>query len=342
MMRVTPLRSWLLLALLAGAVAAAADQPAAHNDDEPHAGGAPAAQRDDDDADQGAGKSEPLALTAAQQEAVGIRIDHPLPLRGAPPIAAYGTVLDPALLVADAGRVASTQAAARAAGADAARAERLYHDEAQASLKTLQAAQAQSVEAEAQARAAAMSFRLQWGPLAELAPAQRRALLESLSRGQQVLLRADVPGYSTSSALEPRALVTVDGMNVAARVLGPMPRSPAQSAGWLLTVEHGPQGLGPGTRAPVELRGAATVTGLLVPAGALLYAEQGAYVYRQQRAAGDTFHYVPVPVKPLARVGAAWLVAGLSRADPIVVQGAGVLWSLQGISGFSAAEEEHD
>ncbi len=198
------------------------------------------------------------------------------------------------------------------------------------------------MEAEAQARAAAMSFRLQWGPLADLAPAQRRALLESLSHGQQVLLRADVPGYSIGSALEPRALVTVDGMNVAARVLGPMPRSQAQSAGWLLTVEHGPPGLGPGTRAAVELRGAAAVAGLLVPAAALLYAEQGAYVYRQERAAADTFHYQPVPVKPLARVGTAWLVTGLSRADPIVVQGAGVLWSLQGISSFSAAEEEHD
>jgi hypothetical protein len=49
-----------------------------------------------------------------------------------------------------------------------------------------------------------------------------------------------------------------------------------------------------------------------------------------------------VPVKPLTRVGSAWLVEGLNRADPIVVQGAGVLWSLQGISSFSAAEEEHD
>jgi len=342
MMRGTPLLSCLLLALLAGAAAAAADKPAAHDDDEPHPNSTAAAPRDDDDADRGAQKSEPLALTAAQQDAVGIRIDHPLPLRGAPPIAAYGTVLDPGLLVADAGRVASTQAAAQAAGADAARVERLYHDDAQASLKTLQAAQAQSVEAEAQARAAAMSFRLQWGPLADLAPAQRRALLESLSHGQQVLLRADVPGYSIGGALEPRALVTVDGMNVAARVLGPMPRSQAQSAGWLLTVEHGPPGLGPGTRAAVELRGAAAVAGLLVPAAALLYAEQGAYVYRQERAAADTFHYQPVPVKPLARVGTAWLVTGLSRADPIVVQGAGVLWSLQGISSFSAAEEEHD
>jgi hypothetical protein len=41
-------------------------------------------------------------------------------------------------------------------------------------------------------------------------------------------------------------------------------------------------------------------------------------------------------------VGSAWLVEGLARTDAVVVQGAGVLWSLQGISSFSAAEEEHD
>jgi hypothetical protein len=41
-------------------------------------------------------------------------------------------------------------------------------------------------------------------------------------------------------------------------------------------------------------------------------------------------------------VGPAWLVDGLERADQVVVQGAGVLWSLQGIASFSAAEEEHD
>ena len=44
----------------------------------------------------------------------------------------------------------------------------------------------------------------------------------------------------------------------------------------------------------------------------------------------------------LAAVGDSWLVSGLNASDAIVVQGAGVLWSLQGIGSFSAAEEEHD
>ncbi len=292
-----------------------------------------------------AGSTTPLALTLAQQQAVGILLEHPVPLSTATPIEAFGTVLDPAALVADAGRVASTRAAAAAAAADAARLERLYHEDAQASLKAWQAAQAQSVEAGAQARAAAISFTLQWGPLAGWSATRQQQLLASLERGQRLLLRADVPGYRFGGALDAHALVEVEGVNISARVLGPLLRTEAQtqSAGWLLELEQVPPGLGPGAHALVRLRSAAAARGLLVPAAALLYAEEGAYVYRRvAEADGPTLHYSAVTVKPLARVGGAWLVDGLNRGDQVVVQGAGVLWSLQGISSFSAAEEEHD
>jgi hypothetical protein len=291
-----------------------------------------------------AGQGTPLTLTLSQQQAVGIRIEHPLPLHSAPQIEAYGTVLDPVALVSDLGRVQSTQATAAALLADAARLERLYRDDARASLKSWQAAQAQSVEAAAQARAAAMSFSLQWGPLASWSAAQQRALLEALSTGQRMLLRADVPGRHAGSTIDERALVEVDGLNISARVLGPLPRTDAQSqtAGWLLELERRPEGLGPGARTAVRLQTAA-VAGLLVPATALVYAEQGAYVYRlADGSGGDTFHYAAVPVKPLARIGSGWMIEGLTRTDQVVVEGAGVLWSLQGISTFSAAEQEHD
>ncbi len=286
-----------------------------------------------------------LSLTLAQRQAVGIRTEYPLPLAAAPAIEAYGTVLDPLALATDTGRMESTQAAADATAADAARQERLYREDAQASLKGWQASRAQAVEAAAQARAAAMTFQLQWGPLARWSAAQRRTLLEAVSRGRQRLLRAEIPGQHMVSAIEPGALVEIDGVNVTARVLGALPRTDAQSqsAAWLLLLEHAPEGLGAGARALVRLRSAARASGVLVPAAALLYAEDGTYVYRQVQARGaDTFAYTPVTVRPLARLGGAWLVDGLARTDQVVVQGAGVLWSLQGISSFTAAEEEHD
>ena len=307
---------------------------------------APASQNDEDEqAAPNNAQAAQLSLTRAQQQAVGIRIEQPLPLVSPAVIEAYGTVLDPLALLTDLGRVESTQALASAATADAARLEHLYRDDAQASLKAWQASQAQSAEADAQARAALLSFNLQWGPLSSWSAPRRRALLKGLRDGQQLLLRADVPGPYPGGALDQRALVEVNGANVAARVLGPLARTDAQaqSSGWLLLLERAPAGLGPGARALVRLQSAARTSGLLVPAAALLYAETGAYVYRQQSARGaDTFHYDAVPVKPLTRVGNAWLVEGLGRTDQVVVQGAGVLWSLQGISGFSAAEEEHD
>ncbi len=70
--------------------------------------------------------------------------------------------------------------------------------------------------------------------------------------------------------------------HVTAHVLGALPRMDAQSqgAGWLLEIERGPAGFGPGARAPVRLQVSA-LRGMLVPATALIYAEQGAYVYRQ-------------------------------------------------------------
>ena len=285
-----------------------------------------------------------LSLTPSQQQAVGIRIERPLPLSSAPQIEAYGTVLDPLTLATDLGRVESTRAAAAAAAAEATRLERLYHADAQASLKALQGAQAQAAEAAAQARAAALAFSLQWGPLASWSPLEQRALLDALTEGRRLLLRADVPAHPLGSTIDRQAVVAVDGVTVSARVLGPLPRTdgPAQTAGWLLQLERTPPGLGPGARAEVRLQ-AAAASGLLVPAEALLYAEKGAFVYRRH-GAGDSAgsRYEAVAVRPLSRVGGAWLVDGLAPGDEVVVQGAGVLWSLQGIGNFSAAEEEHD
>jgi hypothetical protein len=305
--------------------------------------GAGAAKPADDDDEAKSDESVKLSLSASQQEAVGIRIENPQTFRGAPQILAYGRVLDPVELLTDLGRVESTRAAATAASADAARQAGLYRDGAQASLKTLQASQAQSVEAGAQEQAAALAFRQQWGPLARLADPQRQSLVAAVGRGERLLVRADVPGRHFGDVGH-EALVEVDGVHLAAHVLGILPRVDAQSqsAGWLLELDRSPPGLGPGARAVVRLQ-AGGEKGMLVPSAALVYASSGTYVYR--RVAGDkpdTFAYEAVAVRPLTRVGEAWLVAGLGHADQIVVQGAGVLWSLQGISSFSAAEEDHD
>ena len=303
------------------------------------------ADADDDDDAPRAHPGAGLALSAAQQEAVGLTLSHPVKGTGPRYIDAYGTVLDPVELVTDLGHLASSRASARNAADDARRVAGLYHNEANASLKAVQTATAIQIESQGQAEAAATTFALQWGPVAALPESERAALIASLVSGTALLVRADVPGQHVLGAMPARALLTVDGLRVAARLLGPLPRTTPdlQSAGWLLEVDHAPPGLGPGAHLRVTLEGAA-VSGLLIPTAALLYGDTGAYVYRQAaaKAPDGKLQYAPATVKLLAPEGDGWLVDGLAAADTIVVHGAGVLWSLQGLGSFSAAEEEHD
>jgi hypothetical protein len=284
-------------------------------------------------------------LTRTQQQAVGITVVHPRKASAAERIDAYGEVLDVATLISDAGHLASTRAAERAAHTETQRLSMLYQAGADASLRSVEAAESAEIEAHTQAQIASSSFALQWGPLAQWPDQQRAALLDALSRGGTVLLRADLPGRLRLGAMPQSATVIIDGAPMAARVLGPLPRSAAdsQSVGLLLQIDHPPSGLGAGARMLVSLRGDAS-SGVIVPNAALLYGEQGVYVYRQlESSAKDAkLRYAPVAVKLLQSAGDAWLVQGIDDDDLIVANGAGVLWSLQGLGTFSAEEEDHD
>ena len=74
----------------------------------------------------------------------------------------------------------------------------------------------------------------------------------------------------------------------------------------------------------------------------LEHAQQALGCKLHGKSADGKFQYAPANVKLLAPEGDGWLVDGLVGADTIVVHGAGVLWSLEGLGSFSAAEEEHD
>lgn len=299
----------------------------------------------DDDQDRppaAAGQSDRLpALSPGQQRAVGILLAAAPAAELPERIDAFGRVLDPAQLVADDGRLESSRAAARAAAAETARLRGLYRG-ADTSLKTLQTAEAAQTEAEARLRQARTELLLRWGPLARLGEAQRAALIEQLATGRQVLLRADLPGRHSLGAIPNRALVDVDGIKVAARVLGPLPQAAPQmqSVGLLLQIPHAPVGLGPGAQLPVRLAGSDR-RGRVVPAGALLYEARGVFVYRalpEKTKDGDT-QFAPLPVTVLQPVADGWLVTGLHADDRIVVRGAGVLWSLQGLGNISDEDD---
>ncbi len=285
-----------------------------------------------------AGPERPLpALSPEQQRAVGVIVAG-APRASAPQrLDAYGRVLDPSPLVADAGRLDAARALARAAVAETTRLKGLYRG-ANASLKAVQRAEAAQTEAQVRVQQARTRLLLRWGPLARLATAQRARLIEHLADATQLLLRADLPGRHSLGTMPRRALVDVDGLKVPARVLGLLPRvgTQVQGIGLLLQIPRPPSGLGPGAQLPVTLQGGERA-GRVVPDGALLYGEQGAYVYRElpEKAKDGDERFAPLRVALLQPVGSAWLVSGLHAGDRIVVRGAGVLWSLQGLGALA-------
>jgi multidrug efflux pump subunit AcrA (membrane-fusion protein) len=298
---------------------------------------------DDDDKKPSDGSTTP-ALSAEQQHAVNLKIAHAAAAQAPERIAALGLVLDPSTLVSDESERIAASVQERIASADVARLRVLYQSDSSASLKMLESAQSDQARAHADATMAAARFNQRWGPLARQAQPLREKLLEALAAGHRLLVRADLPGRHLIGAMPSKAVLEVDGIEVPGRVLGALAQaSELQSAGLLIEVRNPPAGLAPGARVPLSLYGEQT-KGMLVPRDAVLYDEQGAYVYKQiaPKNPKEQTRYVPVKVTLLAPYGEGWLVQGIDDDDDIVVQGVGVLWSLQGVGAHPADDDEDE
>ncbi len=302
-----------------------------------------AASADDDDTAPAGQKGALPSLSAQQQKAVGIVVAHALKATTPERIPALGLVLDPAALVADAGEADSARAAEHAAAAEAERLRGLLHAGAGASQKALDAAQAEQARAHAQADAATARFSMRWGALAALPPGERSKSIGAAATGKHLLLRADLVGRHSLGIVPDKAVLDVDGVDLPGRVLGLVAQvsADAQGVGVLIEVDDPLPGLGAGARVPVALIGPLR-TGLLVPHGALLYDAGGAYVYKQltKKTGDDKNQYAQIKVKLLLAQGDGWLVEGIDDDDDIVVHGAGVLWSLQGLGGQKADDDD--
>jgi hypothetical protein len=294
---------------------------------------------DDDKSAQASLAGAQPGLTDEQQRAVGVIVAHPLAAKAPERIEALGLVLDATALISDLGESTAAAAAEHSASAELTRLRALHEGGAGASLKMIDAAQADQARTQAQAQAAEARFALRWGPLAAVPTAARQKLIESSASGSSVLLRAELPGRHSVGVLPTKAVMDVDGIQVPGRVLGLLRESSElQGVGLLIEVPNAPAGLGPGARIPVALL-TADRKGLLLPRDALLYDERGAYVYKQltKKSDGGKALYAAVRVKLLLPHGDGWLVEGVDDDDNIVVHGAGVLWSLQGVGA-----QQHD
>jgi hypothetical protein len=302
-----------------------------------------AADADDDDKTPNAGTTViNTSLTAQQRKALGVVAERPLPARIPDRIASVGLVLDSTVLVSDLGDLAASETAARTARAEVTRLQGLYGDHAGASLKMVEAARVEAVKATAQSRLTAARFAQHWAPLASLTPTDRSTIVMQVTRGRALLLRADLPGRHSLGSLPEKAELDVDGVQVPGRVFGFLRQTDeTQSLGLLVGVENPPAGLGPGARIPVALL-MAKRSGVVLPRDAVLYDERGPYVFKQlTQSEGASSRYERCNVTLLLRRGGGWLVSGVEDDDDIVMEGAGVIWSLQGV-GARAVDDDDD
>jgi len=298
---------------------------------------------DDDDKPADAGKqaAQPT-LSDKQQQAVGIVVARPVAAKTPERLDALGVVLDATTLLSDMGESTAAASAEHSASAELLRVRALFNAGAGASLKMLEAAQAEQAKAQAWADLSMARLALHWGPLIALPSGPRQKLLDAAMSGHELLVRADLPGRHSLGALPGNALLDVDGVQVPGRILGTLKQSSeSQSVGLLLEIQNAPAGFGPGARVPVTLL-TAQRSGLLLPRDAILYDESGAYVYKQlmAKAGDDRARYAAVKVTLLVPYGDGWLVDGVDDDDNIVVRGAGVLWSLQGVGVYALDDDD--
>jgi hypothetical protein len=319
--RVIPCAVLLLLATMMSAPLLAAD------DDEEGAAPAP-------------GMAEP-ALDDEQLRSVGIVVAAAGAARAPERLTAYGEILSSADLLSDWAEMRAAHAAATAAAAESVRLREVHAAGAGGSLKLLEAAQTERAKQEAQSEALNARFAQRWGPILTLPEVRRAPLLASLRRGRSLLLRAEVPGRHQLGTIPPRALIDVDGVQLPGTVLGPLlQRADTQGVGLLVELTAAPATLAAGARLAVSLLSPPR-TGWRVPAEALLYDDRGAFVYKRlERKSGEArTRFKPVVVQLLAPLADGWLIDGVDGDDQLVVRGAGVLWSLQGVAGSSGDDD---
>ena len=282
------------------------------------------------------------SLTRQQRKALGIVAEHPPAAQVPEQIESVGRVLDSAALVGDMGELIASKAAAAAAQAEATRLRDLHGNNAGASLKMLEAARAESAKAVAQSQLTAARFAQQWTPLVTLTPADCQGLVAEVARGRVILLRADLPGRQSLGTLPRRAELDVDGIKVSGQVLGVLRQTgETQTVGLLVKVADPPSGLGSGARVPVALV-MGKRSGVVLPREAVLYDERGPYVFKQltNRGSEENTRYERRGVTLLLRHGGDWLVSGVDGGDDVVTEGAGVLWSLQGMTRLVRDEDD--
>ncbi len=292
-----------------------------------------------------------VKLDAAAVARSGVEVEALVAVNRPVSADAYARVLDltglaeeRGAITAALGRIEKARAALSASSAELARLQALYADGRNASEKALQGADARkrTDEAELQAAEGAVDAqravaRQRWGEaLAEMLE-RGSPQLEALLHQKQRLL--EVTLASGSALLDPGTAVTIEsegGPIVEGRVVSGAPKADPMIQGpAVLCTAPAVNGLLPGMSLVVRVPAGPSVSGVIVPAAAIVWWKGRAWVY-VERGAG-AFLRTEVPTDQ--RVPQGWFVAsGLAAGTRIVFRGAQALLSEEERGGVRGSE----
>jgi hypothetical protein len=269
-----------------------------------------------------------IALTAEEQARLALKVASPATASLPREVRAYGRVLDPSPLAAQVAEIATAGAALEASRKESQRLKSLFDQGQNASGRAVETAQA-AFERD-QVAYQAVQFRLAsaWGKALTAHPGLP-GLVQALIAQENALVRLDLPAGERIAAPQGARLFTLDAPDQAieAGYLGAAADvdPQAQGLGFLFLVKAGDSGLRPGQAVVGQIRQPGEpLTGVLVPASAVIRAVGKAWVYAQ--TAETEFTRREIPLEHPAAGG--WLVTKeLGARDRLVIAGAQMLFS---------------
>ena len=283
-----------------------------------------------------------IALAAESRARVNIQVSPLAETEHVSEARAFGTVVDPASLIAIESDFAIAEAALVNSKAQLARTKALFEEEQNASRRTLEAAEAQQRTDAAKVVSAEQHWTLALGDAgAKKTSAERAQLVAHLAQRRAALARVELP--PGKSAVHPEAaritLSGVDGPFTVTRAIYVAPTQDERTRGqaFLLLIDSPGAQLLPGAAVTAYLNvSVAKQRGVVLPASAVVRATGLAWAYVQS---GDD-RYTRREVSTATPVADGWFVtSGFKSGESIVVTGAQTLLSEEFKSQISVGEE---
>ncbi len=269
-----------------------------------------------------------VTLQTRAQERLGIIVEQPKEMVIDPEVKAYGRVLDPGPLVNAVTELQAAHNTLAASKRELDRVRMLFQQDRNASLRAMETAESSFRRDEIALQSLQLKLVSAWGK-SMVEQADLPGLVHALAARDCLLVRLDLPAGQTLKQPLGAKLTTLDAPEdrIAASLLGSAADvdSQTQGQGFLFLVYSNAAALRPGQAVTGFLQTVgARISGVLVPASAIVRADGRAWVFVQT----DALIFVRREVKLERPADGGWLVReGITSKDKLVVTGAQMLYS---------------